>query len=108
MGLRGFKKLAQGVDVARNAGHNTHIDNATESDMNAAATKETANIIVTTALEGAAKKCGVTVSQVLCALVADAESGDFSQTTRAFMQLRTAAEDFFKSGEAHEFLKMAA
>ena len=42
--------------------------------MNAAATKEIAQILVTTSLESAAKKCGLTVRQVLDAIKADAES----------------------------------
>jgi hypothetical protein len=76
--------------------------------MNAAATKETAKILIVSALEGAAKKCGVTVSQVLSAIAEDAESGVFSQPTRVFMQLRTAGEDFIKSGKAHDFLQLCA
>lgn len=76
--------------------------------MNAAATKQTAAILITTALESAAKKCGLTVRQVLEAIKADAESGEFSQVTRVFMQYRTAGEAFIKSGEAYETLKLAA
>lgn len=76
--------------------------------MNAAATKQTAQILVSTALESTAKKCGITVRQVLEAIKADAESGQFSQITRVFMQYRTAGEEFIKSGDAHDFLKLAA
>lgn len=76
--------------------------------MNTAATKQTAQILISTALETAAKKCGVTVRQVLEAIKTDAESGEFSQTTRVFMQYRAAGEAFIKSGEAQEFLKLAA
>jgi hypothetical protein len=84
------------------------IDNATENDMNAAATKEMAQILVVTSLESTAKKCGLTVRQVLDAIQADAESGEFSQITRTFMQYRTAGEEFIKSGKAQEFLQLAA
>ena len=76
--------------------------------MNAATAKEMAAIIVTTALESTAKKCGFTVRQVLEAIKADAENGEFSQVTRIFMQYRTTAEEFIKSGKAQEFLRLAA
>lgn len=76
--------------------------------MTTATTKELAKILINTSLESAAKKCGVTVRQVLEAIKADAESGEFSQITRTFMQFRTTGEEFIKSGKAQEFLKMAA
>ena len=76
--------------------------------MNAAATKEMAQILVVTSLESTAKKCGLTVRQVLETIQSDAESGEFSQSTRTFMQYRAAGEDFIKSGKAQEFLQLAA
>ena len=72
------------------------------------AAKELATILITTSLESASKKCGVTVRQVLEAIKTDAASGEFSQITRTFMQLRTTGEEFIKSGKAQEFLKLAA
>jgi len=72
------------------------------------AAKELATILITTSLESAAKKCGVTVRQVLEAIKKDASSGEFSQITRTFMQFRTTGEEFIKSGKAQEFLNLAA
>ena len=72
------------------------------------AAKELATILITTSLESAAKKCGVTVRQVLEAIKTDAASGEVSQITRTFMQFRTTGEEFIKSGKAQEFLKLAA
>ena len=52
--------------------------------MNAAATKEMAQILVVTSLESTAKKCGLTVRQVLDAIKADAESS----TVKASIRIR--------------------